>query len=94
MKKWTIDYAYACGEHQAGENCAWEYYVAYERARTLADAARANDGDARLGRILMRYIDRMTDPDDACDPLGKIVQELAREVDDEITLQRKREEAE
>ena len=41
--------------------------------------------DAELGRILMRYIDRLTDADDECDPLGKIAKELGAAVDEAIT---------
>lgn len=32
--------------------------------------------DAKLGRILMKYIDRLNDPDE-CDPLEQIVSELS-----------------
>lgn len=50
--------------------------------------------DARLGKILMKYIDRLNDPvekdsgGDYYDSLECIVQEMSRDVDKEIELQR------
>lgn len=54
-----------------------------------------NIRDARLGKILMKYIDRLNDPIEEkdsghnyCDPLQDIVKEMSDDVTKEIELQR------